>query len=212
LKVKVIEERGYEEALLGLGLSHDISRKYMFLTDNHPAWEMTAFDYRNNEVIENKPPSMAYLEEIARSLAHAQGGHNKFLESIQVWFVVEATLKFWDQFDTYRVGITKQSDSMMHTILKRGAIKKENCGKHVDQRTLDIVNEYIECGDFEGAVENAPVGFHYTRLVNCNYKTLQNIIYQRKNHKWYEWREFCVEILKQIAFPEYLIKDKKKGN
>ena len=47
------------------------------------------------------------------------GGHDKFLESIQVWFVMDMPRYFWQEFDTYRVGGSKQSESTMYTLGKR---------------------------------------------------------------------------------------------
>src|SRR5574343_1543653 len=97
--VQVREEAGYENALLGLSLS--------FYDHAIPLDE-----FWNDEKFQR-------AERRAKALAFKGGGHNKFLESIQVWIYVQAARSFWSEVDTYRVGMTKQSSSTMHTLDKR---------------------------------------------------------------------------------------------
>jgi len=49
----------------------------------------------------------------AEKLAPLDKGHNKCLESIAVWLDVRAPRYWWQEYDTYRVGVTKQSESTM---------------------------------------------------------------------------------------------------
>ena len=65
-----------------------------------------------NQPIENMP-------NVLRRLAHKGGGHSKALESICVWLDITAPRFWWAEFDTYRVGMTKQSQSTIHTLIKR---------------------------------------------------------------------------------------------
>ena len=51
------------------------------------------------------------MPAVAERLRFRGDGHNKFLESILVWLDVTAPRYFWQQFDTYRVGVTKQRQS-----------------------------------------------------------------------------------------------------
>ena len=83
MNVTVLNEAGYQEALLGLSLSYEQS------LDKMPA--------------------------VAERLAQRDNGHNKFLESIVVWLDVIAPRYWWQEFDTYRIGVSKQSSSTMHT-------------------------------------------------------------------------------------------------
>ena len=97
--VEKLKEAGYQEALLGMSLSyydHAIPLKEFWTEEK-----------------------IAKAAKQASVLAFKQGGHNKFLESMQVWLFVQATRGFWQEFDTYRVGMTKQSSSTMHTLDKR---------------------------------------------------------------------------------------------
>jgi hypothetical protein len=40
-----------------------------------------------------------------------------------------------------------------------------------------------------------------------NYKCLQNIINQRKNHRLPQWQIFCENVLNQVEHPEFLDKN-----
>ena len=89
MDVQIMAECGVVEAMVGLSLSYGVGKSY-------------------EEML-----------EVAKKLYNKDGGHNKFLESIVVWLNIDAPRYWWQQFDTYRVGTTKQSGSTMHTIMKR---------------------------------------------------------------------------------------------
>ena len=99
MKVKVLEEAGYEWALLGL------SKSFKERAIPHEEW------WTHERVLK--------LDKTAKGMAVNDGVHNKFLESITVWIDIEAPRGWWQEVDTYRVGMTKQSDSTMHTIQRR---------------------------------------------------------------------------------------------
>ena len=185
LKVTVIKEAGHIEALLGMSLSHY-------------SGEETIKDWWSNEKIEK-------AKKRAKKLAHMQGGHNKFLESIQVWAVVNASRGFWQEADTYRVGVTKNSASTMHTIKKRVLSEKDFIdGTGVE--TIVAINKVVkEQSDINVIKANLPEGFMQARQVCLNYKALQNIYAQRQSHRLTQWQDFCEQIVGQIGHPEYIV-------
>uniref|UniRef100_A0A6H1ZN30 Uncharacterized protein n=1 Tax=viral metagenome TaxID=1070528 RepID=A0A6H1ZN30_9ZZZZ len=136
----------------------------------------------------NKPD--VDLRKIAKKLARRNGGHNKFLESIVVWLDITAPRYFWQQFDSYRVGITKQSESTMHTLLKRELMLEDF--EAIDPVILKRVNMYIEKKNLEMAKKLLPESFLQRRIVCTNYKTLYTMYMQRRKHKLSEWRRFCI--------------------
>lgn len=90
MEVTVIKEHGYEEALYGISLS--------FKDRSIPTkgwWTQERF---------NK------MKSRASKMFKQDGGHNKFLESMVMWIDLEASRGWWQEFDTYRVGVTKQSE------------------------------------------------------------------------------------------------------
>lgn len=89
MKVDVLLEAGYEEALYGLSLSFKdraIPRDVW--------WTKAKFEA---------------MQKRASALYKLDGGHNKFLESMLVWLDVEAPRGWWSEMDTYRLA-TKQSE------------------------------------------------------------------------------------------------------
>lgn len=170
MKVTILHEAGYAQALMGLSLSY-----------NQPLYKM---------------------HSVADRLAHKDGGHNKFLESIAVWLDVTAPRYWWQQFDTYRVGVTKQSESTMHTIMKR-KLRRDDFESYIQTATLDRLNFMIGQNDFAAVKAALPEGFLQRRIVCTNYKALQHIFAQRFDHRLSEWQVFCLA-LHSLKHPHFI--------
>jgi hypothetical protein len=181
----VLTEAGYEQALLGMALSY----------------------YDGGEPLAQwwTPERQEKAAKRAGLLAFKQGGHNKFLESLQVWMAIKASRGFWQEFDTYRVGMTKQSASTMHTISKRPLTEFDFIGNNAEWMA-DLMNTTIrETGvDINEIKAVLPEGFLQYRVVSTNYKTLQNIVYQRQKHRLQQWRDFCQQLEQQLNFKEFV--------
>jgi hypothetical protein len=182
MKAVVRLEAGYQPALFGMSLSHSLDSEY-------------------GEVTENQ-------ESRASKLAHQQGGHNKFLESIMLWVDVTAPRYWWQQADTYRIS-SKQSESTMHTITKK-PLAQEHFEHPVPDLIIDLLNGLIQEKNWEEAKHLLPESFLQRRMWLMSYKTLQNIIYQRGAHKLPEWKAFISQVIEQVEHPEYLRKPEEK--
>jgi hypothetical protein len=157
------------------------------------------------------------LKGVAERLCNKDGGHNKFLESMVVWLELRMPRYLWAEFDTYRVGTTKQSESTIHTIAKK-ELTQEDFEDDILEDAIDFVNDLIdnyskhkEVGEkevanrFFRAIKNhLPEGYLQTRVVCTNYKVLRNIFVQRKNHVLTEWQYFIKEVLAGVEHPEFL--------
>jgi len=174
MKIEILHEAGYKEALLGISLSY-------------------------NQPIEN-------MSKVANKLAHKDGGHNKFLESIAVWLDIIAPRYWWQQFDTYRIGVTKQSESTMHTILK-GLLTELDFEIPISTVLLDRLNTLIKKKLFKQVKAELPESFLQRRVVCTNYKTLRHIYHQRKSHRLGEWYTFCREIFYNLNYPKFISKE-----
>ena len=201
MEVTIREEAGYEMALYGLSLSFK-DRKIPY----DDWWSC------NND-------RQRKLVKTATALCKKDGGHNKFLEAITVWIDLEAPRFFWSEFDTYRVGMTKQSESTMHTVLKRYvepedfAKSSTGWGDTAIKVQCDLINNFLDISKDWDIKERTreikkilPDGYLQRRLVVTNYKTLRNMILQRRNHRLPEWQIFCHEIYNQVAHSELLPK------
>jgi len=194
--VKILKEAGHEEALLGMSLSF-----YDHAIPLDEFWTDEKYERAFSR---------------SRKLAFMQGGHNKFLESIQMWIFIQASRDFWQEFDTYRVGMTKQSSSTMHTLDKREVVLNDfEAGTCVS--SIRFFNEALSMykdnkseiyKDVSALKKNLPEGWLQERIVCTNYKVLQNIIWQREKHRLVQWKQFCKDILDQCQHPYYL-KEKK---
>lgn len=174
MEIRILKEAGVEEAIGGMGFSYQLEC---------PLDQVVTIGGMKGAI----------------ALARKDGGHNKFLESIVVWMDIRAPMSFWKQFDTYRVGVTKLSKSTMHTIMKREIRASDFCCD-VPIETLDLLNELRVRGEFEVVISLLPMGYLQTRRVCLNYKSLRNIILQRRWHKLPEWAEFIKEMGKLDSY------------
>ena len=188
--VRVLCEAGFKEALFGLSLSYRT---------------LTPLEINGTKRYFDDDQHFLKLCKIAETLAFKQGGHNKFLESMQVWLLIRGSLSFWKQFDTYRVGTTKQSESTMHTLKKRELTENDFTKETF---CIPTINQNFSIDEMR---DSLPSGFLECRVVNTNYKTLQNIIHQRKNHKSKKWNTFIEMLLQQVQHPNLLINKKIKA-
>jgi len=182
----ILEERGYNPALYGLGLSREVTSDISY----------TKFLFSEK---------YDQMQKLANKLSNKDGGHNKFLESIQVWIDIRFPRYWWQQFDTYRIGVTKQSESTMYNILKHPFSQKDFESK-INGKVLSYLEELRINKDWDSLKSHLPESYLQKRIVNINYKSLRNIIIQRKTHKLKEWKFFVSEILKQLEYP-YLMKE-----
>ncbi len=185
--LQIRREAGFDDALLGMALSY-----YDGLEPIETWWN----EERKSKALRR-----------AGTLAFKQGGHNKFLESMQVWMLIKASRGFWQEFDTYRAGVTKQSASTMHTISKRLLTTDDFTGDTAFE-VICFINKMIKVDSGVNEIKaNLPEGFLQLRMVCTNYKTLQNIVFQRRKHRLKEWRTFCSELQCQLMYPGFIFPD-----
>lgn len=175
-----LKESGYDEAIIGFSLSYNTS--------------------------------LDRAEEILPKYAFGIPGENKFLESIIVWWDVTAPRYWWQEADTYRVGSTKQSESTMHTLLKK-PLTQENFQCEIPDLFLDELNKLRQKGlidnrnyYFQKLKNCLPEGFLQRRIWCLNYKSMQNIYTQRRNHRLQEWQLFCNALQNKLEHPEFIVK------
>jgi hypothetical protein len=184
MSVKKVQEAGYKPALMGLA--------------------------------HNKKQSAEKMSVVAAKLADKDGGHNKFLESIIIWVDVRGPRYFWQEADTFRLS-TKQSESTMHTLtgelLGIDINDAKAAQRFLDENfepssctpeTLKWIYDAAKAGDLVAVKKRLPEGFLQTRMWCMNYKTLRNIILQRRSHRLPHWKEFIRQTLEQIEHPELL--------
>jgi hypothetical protein len=153
----------------------------------------------------NKLQNVANMPRVAAKLSKANAGsHRKFLRQIVVWLEIEAPLYFWSEMDTYRIGVTRNSASTMHTPLLL-TVLAEGC----TPATIAAFEEARALFDADQLTiqeykANIPSGLMLKSVLSMNYEVLRTIINDRKNHRLPEWPELCNQVLFQIEHPEFL--------
>jgi hypothetical protein len=186
-------EAGYEPALIGMSLS--FKDRAVPLDD----WSSTLDrEHYHKVLIKNAP---------------RDGGHNKFLEHLIVWLDIEAPRYWWSEFDTYRPGVSKQSESTIHTLNRRDITLDDlDIPPDVGDWSLNYYKEIAY--NFSDARYNnttlqvlkglVPESYKQRREVVLSYKTLRSIFLQRKNHRLPEWRVFINSVKSLVDYPEFL--------
>lgn len=185
MKYTCLKCEGYEAAMLGAMLSYG-------KTSYNDLLKYPMIDY----------DTQVRMNDLSKRLVLSGAGHDKFLEQIQYWIAIQAPLYWWKQFDTYRIGVSKSSESTMHKSWKNGLILDmfeqpvysetlERLNANIREYQSELTDEKRKKYLFEIIIGNLPDGYLQTRLVNINGKSLRNIYLQRKNHKLEEWKDFC---------------------
>ena len=136
--------------------------------------------------------------DLATRLIKAGPEHRKFLQQIFICVDIVLPRAIWQEFDTYRVGVTKNSCSTMHKIQDH-LLDETDFDDGIDPRMIATVNEYIEryqqsksVSDLDILKKQLPEGFLQRRTVTMNYENVMNMFRQRMHHRMPHWRvDFC---------------------
>ncbi len=187
MRVRLMKEFGYEEALFGIGLSYGKVSGYATPEEaqQHDAWSR--------------------LCELAPQLAlYGSSGHDKFLRQIGVILDITAPLYWWKQMDTYKVSTVAQSESTMHTLLKKPITNDCFESGKVPDFYINFLEDLRQDGDFVKLNAWLPQSWLQRRIWTGNYAVLKNIVSQRENHKLPEWKFFLDALLPALGHPELL--------
>lgn len=150
-------------------------------------------------------------------LCKSGSDHRKFMRMIAVYCDVECSLRWWKEFDTYKVGTVANSCSTMHTIHKaKMSFDNYSCDnmfggtRAVLKNLIDhmnwLIERYNETGEkqyWESLIDIMPNGFLQKRTVMLNYEVLRNMYHSRKNHKQQDWHTFC-DWIKTLPYSELI--------
>lgn len=154
--------------------------------------------------------------DLAKRLYKAGTEHRKYLRQIFVSMDITSHHIFWGEFDTYKIGVTRNSCSKMHRIHVKSFEKDDfshdgidECGGRTEEvfsivleeleRLRVLFNETKEKKYWRAMLELLPQGYNLKATVSMNYENVVNIIHQRSNHKLTEWVTLC-EILKELPY------------
>jgi len=170
MEIKLLEVSGVKTALLAMRSPH---RSYS-------QSDTTDFDLANKRFGEKD-------RKLAMSLITAGDDHSKFMRLIQCYIEIRAARYFWQQFDTYRCGIEKVSESTMFDFTKNKIFSADEFEGGLDERILTILNEQQS---FIQQKQLLSESYLQKRIVVASYQALRNIVKARKCHKLEEWQLF----------------------
>lgn len=144
--------------------------------------------------------------DLLSRLCKAGADHRKVLRQMMISCDVTAPLYFFKEFDTYKVGVTTNSQSTMHKLCSRPLTVHDFSFEDMHDQEwivgvlLDNLNSRIR--DYKAdmkqnkalwrtIIQLLPCAYNQTRTITMNYENVLNMYQQRKNHKLSEWREFC---------------------
>ena len=153
---------------------------------------------------------------LMKNLRNAGTDHRKFMRMITVYLDITAPLYWWKEFDTYRVGVEKNSCSTMHKIhAKEFTLDDFSCEKLYDplgdlRPIVDRLNVYRERyletkdkNDWWQMIQLLPTSYNQKRTVMLNYEVLANIYKSRRNHKLDEWHTLC-DWIEELPYSELI--------
>ena len=146
--------------------------------------------------------------------------HRKFLRMIHVQMDITASLYWWKEYDTYKVGTVANSCSTMHKIHAKEFELSDFSHEHMSAGSDDVLEIIIHClnGNRRKFLETKdksywwqmiqllPSSYNQCRTIDFNYETAMNIIRQRTGHKLDEWNRF-VDVLKNLPYMKDMIED-----
>ncbi len=185
MQVAVLDEWGYMPALFGLGFSFGLTS-----------------DMEYEEFLADK--KLVQRVKGAAERCFLRGGtHQKFLRTMHVAIHVRAPRYWWQEADTYVVGTTKQSESTMHTLMRR-PVTQDDFEYPVPPAMLDVLNEVFATKDLLKIKNALPEGFLQARVWEVSYQALSHMVAQRQNHKLPQWQVFVDSVLAGVDHPEFL--------
>lgn len=143
--------------------------------------------------------------------------HSKFMRQIPVSFeLVDAPVYWLAEFDTYKVGVVRNSSSFMHKGLSEkfslddfevdfAQMPEPERGALIELiATLNIMRaDYLSTKDpdiFLRIRKLLPMSYRYNSMISTNLAAIANMIEWRENHRLPEWRYFCDFMLGNIPY------------
>ena len=163
--------------------------------------------------------------ELAMRLAKSGSTHAKYRRMIVVYADITAPLYWWKEFDTYRMGVEKNSCSTMHKIQAKEFTPEDFSCEHMSEPTKNLLDDVIfslntnrkefNNHDFDDPkyswwqmIQSLPSSYNQKRTVMMSYEALSSMYRDRKDHKLDEWRDFCAWV-KNLPYSEIITLEDK---
>ena len=211
IKIENVEVVGWEHAIRGMRNPKNSWQK----SDSYTCYATGGCHCEEENYINGVCHGVTLGENdhsLMMTLRNAGTDHRKFMRMITVYADVIAPLYWWKEFDTYRVGVEKNSCSTMHKIHAKEFTMEDFSTEHLSEHSKAYFKELIDLLNFYRAdfnnpeadgdpknkkfywwqmIQLLPTSYNQKRTVMLNYEVLANIYKSRKDHKLDCWRDFC---------------------
>lgn len=207
IKVNRVKTYGFESAV------HGMRSPYNSWDKSDSRWVLDDMGYEHYRIGQKDL-------ELMRRLFKAGTEHRKFMRQIFVSMDLTAPLYWYKQFDTYRIGVTANSCSTMHTIMAHEFTEKDFSCDAVCPEEMGCIlmmlnhrrNAYLCEHDPElkrsiwrGLIQLLPEGYNQTRTVTMNYEVAATICRQRSGHKLGEWHDLIRTLKLELPYLEEIM-------
>ena len=131
IKIKNVEVVGWEHAIRGMRNPKNTHQK----SDSYTCYSTGGCHCEEENYINDVCHGITLGEndhDLMMRLRNAGTDHRKFMRMITVYTDVIAPLYWWKEFDTYRVGVEKNSCSTMHKIHAKEFTPDDFSYEHLD--------------------------------------------------------------------------------
>ena len=162
--------------------------------------------------------SLERAKKLVRSSAESKDVkcHDNFLTGIRVSFDLIYPNYISPELQRYHWIDIVTSSSKMHRIMKLDF--RKSCNKYVTQETIEQMEHLVQCYNgipddrpdlkyksFMLVISNCPLGLELFMRVSTNYKQLQTIYHQRKNHKLKEDYGALCDFIRSLPYAKEFI-------
>lgn len=157
---------------------------------------------------------------LMKRLYKAGPEHRKYLRQIFVSMDITAPHYWWYDFDTYKIGVVRNSCSKQHKLMSKPFELDDFSYDHLNTHSTDVLNmiigdlnvyrkSYLETKDKERwwqVMQLLPLSYNHKATITMNYENVVSIIKQRANHNLDEFREF-VRILGLLPYVHEIMEE-----
>lgn len=229
IKFENVEVIGWEAAIRGMRNPMNSWEKI------DSKWYSIGIPTSNPAAINDKCLSQKYCigdndHDLMMRLRNAGTDHRKFMRMIIVYMDITAPLYWWKEFDTYRVGVEKNSCSTMHKIhAKEFTFDDFSHEKLINSACMEIREQHIRISPIQALattieclnsyrdlylqtkdkkywwqmIQLLPSSYNQKRTVMLNYEVLANIYKSRKGHRLDEWKT-VLDWIEELPYAELI--------
>ena len=115
-------------------------------------------------------------------LADAGQVHGKYLRMINVTMDITAPMYWWQEFDTYKVGLVRNSRSKMHKLHAKEFTLDDFSHEHLSHNCYYFVDKIDENG--LAHLNNDPIKFLENLIYGLNYYRMKYLETKQKSYWW----------------------------